>query len=75
MEYFKKNINLYEEPPMAKLLTYTQIEKIYGLKKSTLTKMYMHGKFIPCIKIGNRNYFDATMLEQWIIDCTVVVMP
>jgi hypothetical protein len=26
---------------MAKLLTYTQIEKIYGLKKSTLTKTLM----------------------------------
>jgi predicted DNA-binding transcriptional regulator AlpA len=60
---------------MAKLLTYTQIEKIYGLKKSTLTKMFMHGKFIPCIKIGNRNYFEVAMLEQWINNRTVVIMP
>lgn len=60
---------------MAKLLTYSQIEKIYGLKKSTLTKMFMHGKFIPCIKIGNRNYFEVTILENWISDHTVVVTP
>jgi predicted DNA-binding transcriptional regulator AlpA len=73
--FLKKYQSIYEEPPMAKLLTYTQIEKIYGLKKSTLTKMYMHGQFIPCIKIGNRNYFEVAMLEQWINNRTVVIMP
>ena len=60
---------------MAKLLTYTQIEKIYGLKKSTLTKMFMHGQFIPSIKIGNRNYFDVELLERWIKLRTVVIKP
>lgn len=50
----------------AKLLTYSQIQKIYGLRKSTLTKLFMKGKFIPCIKIGNRNYFEVTALEEWI---------
>lgn len=51
---------------MAKLLTYSQIELVYGLKKSTLTKMSMRGEFIPSIKIGNRNYFDVATLEQWL---------
>ena len=60
---------------MAKYLTYTQIEDIYGLKKSTLTKMFMQGKFIPCIKIGNRNYFEVEQLEQWIKSHTVKVIP
>jgi predicted DNA-binding transcriptional regulator AlpA len=51
---------------MAKLLTYSQIQMLYGLKKSTLTKMSMRGEFIPSIKIGNRNYFDVAVLEQWL---------
>lgn len=59
---------------MTKLLTYSQIEKIYGLKKSTLTKMFMYGQFIPCIKIGNRNYFDVEQLEQWIKSRTMEVV-
>ena len=59
---------------MAKLLTYSQIENIYGLKKSTLTKLFMLGKFIPCIKIGNRNYFEVEKLDQWIESHTMGVM-
>jgi predicted DNA-binding transcriptional regulator AlpA len=58
---------------MAKLLTYTQIEKIYGLKKSTLTKLFMLGKFIPSIKIGNRNYFEVEALDRWLESRTVKV--
>jgi hypothetical protein len=58
---------------MARLLTYSQIEKIYGLKKSTLTKLFMHGRFIACIKIGNRNYFDVETLELWIKSRTMEV--
>lgn len=58
---------------MAKLLTYTQIEKVFGLKKSTLTKMFMLGKFIPCVKIGNRNYFEVEKLEEWIKSRTMEV--
>lgn len=56
---------------MAKLLTYSEIEKIYGLKKNTTTKMFMKGEFIPTIKIGNRNYFSVEALEAWIIAHTV----
>lgn len=58
---------------MTKLLTYSQIEKTYGLKKSTMTKLFMHGKFIACIKIGNRNYFEVAQLEQWLKAQTVEV--
>ncbi|MDP3119931.1 MAG: helix-turn-helix domain-containing protein [Sulfuricurvum sp.] len=58
---------------MAKLVTYSQIENIWGLKKSTLTKLYMNGQFIPAIKIGNRNYFDVEKLEEWIKSRTVQI--
>ncbi|MDP3290647.1 MAG: helix-turn-helix domain-containing protein [Sulfuricurvum sp.] len=58
---------------MAKLVTYSQIEKIWGLKKSTLTKLFMKGEFIPCIKIGTKNYFEVEKLEEWIKDRTVTV--
>ncbi|MEW5832181.1 MAG: helix-turn-helix domain-containing protein [Campylobacterota bacterium] len=51
---------------MTKLITYRDIEKIYGLKKNTLTKLYMKGEFIPAIKVGNRNYFEVEKLEKWI---------
>lgn len=50
----------------AKLLTFREIERIYGLKKNTLTKMLMRGEFIPAIKIGNRNYFSVEELKKWI---------
>jgi predicted DNA-binding transcriptional regulator AlpA len=56
---------------MAKLLTYSEIEKVYGLKKNTMTKLYMYGQFIPSIKIGNRNYFSVEALEAWIESRTV----
>ncbi len=58
---------------MAKLVTYSQIENIWGLKKSTLTKLYMKGQFIPTVKIGNRNYFDVEKLEEWIKSRTVQI--
>ncbi|MCI4435963.1 MAG: helix-turn-helix domain-containing protein [Ignisphaera sp.] len=56
---------------MAKLLTYSEIEKVYGLKKNTMTKLYMNSQFIPSIKIGNRNYFSVEALEAWIESRTV----
>ncbi len=52
----------------AKLKTFTEIQESYGLKKNTLTKMYMRGEFIDAIKIGNRNYFRVDKLEEWIND-------
>ena len=60
---------------MPRLLTYSQIEKIYGLRKSTLTKLAMNGKFIDMVKIGNRNYFEVEALDQWIESRTVKVGP
>lgn len=56
---------------MAKLLTYSEIEKIYGLKKNTTTKLFMRGEFINTVKIGNRNYFSVEALEAWIVSRTV----
>ena len=51
---------------MTKLLTYSQIEKIYGLKKGTMTKMVMKGEFVKPVKVGNRNYFKVEEVEAWI---------
>lgn len=56
---------------LPKLMTYTEIEKVYGLKKNTMTKKYMIGEFIPAIKIGNRNYFNVNQLEEWIATRTI----
>ncbi|MCI4436489.1 MAG: helix-turn-helix domain-containing protein [Ignisphaera sp.] len=56
---------------MPKLLTYSDIERIYGLKKNTTTKLYMKGRFIPAVKIGNRNYFSVELIEAWIVSRTV----
>lgn len=56
---------------MPKFLTYSDIEKIYGLKKSTMTKLYMKNKFIDATKIGNRNYFSQEKLDQWLESRTV----
>ena len=58
---------------MPRLITYSQIEKIYGLKKSTMTKLFMNGKFINTVKIGNRNYFEVEALDQWIESRTMKI--
>lgn len=51
---------------MPKLLTYREIEQIYGLKKNTMNKKFREGKFIPSVKVGNRNYFEVSKIEEWI---------
>lgn len=51
---------------MPKLLTFREIERVFGLKKNTLTKKYYKGKFIPSVKVGNRNYFEVSKIEEWI---------
>lgn len=49
-----------------KLLDFKAIESEYGLAKSTTTKMLMRGQFITPVKIGRKNYFKRTELEEWI---------
>ncbi|MCD6654392.1 MAG: helix-turn-helix domain-containing protein [Sulfurovum sp.] len=51
---------------MPKLITFKEMEEIFGLKKNTMTKLYMRGEFIPAVKIGNRNYFKVEELQAWI---------
>lgn len=51
---------------MPKLLTFRDIERVYGLKKNTMTKKYYAGEFIPSVKVGNRNYFEVSKIEEWI---------
>lgn len=42
------------------------MEYVYGLKKNTMTKKFRAGKFIPSVKVGNRNYFEVSKIEEWI---------
>jgi predicted DNA-binding transcriptional regulator AlpA len=42
------------------------MEHVYGLKKNTMTKKFRAGKFIPSVKVGNRNYFEVSKIEEWI---------
>lgn len=51
---------------MPKLLTFREIELVYGLKKNTMTKKFREGKFIPSVKVGNRNYFEVSKIEDWL---------
>lgn len=51
---------------MPKLLTFRDIERVYGLKKNTMSKKYYTGGFIPSVKVGNRNYFEVLKIEEWI---------
>lgn len=51
---------------MPKLLTFRDIERVYGLKKNTMSKKFREGKFIASVKVGNRNYFEVSKIEEWI---------
>lgn len=61
----RNNFNNMEEN-MPKLLTFREIELVYGLKKNTMTKKFREGKFIPSVKVGNRNYFEVSKIEDWL---------
>jgi hypothetical protein len=55
-----------KEAEMPKLMSYAEIEKVYGLRKNTTTKLAMKGEFVPAVKIGTKNYFKTADIEAWI---------
>jgi predicted DNA-binding transcriptional regulator AlpA len=49
-----------------RLLTYEDLERLYGLKQSTAASYVSRG-ILPCVKLGPRNTrFDPAEIEQWI---------
>ncbi len=48
------------------LLSYKDLEEEYGLKKSTMSKRVMNGKFIIPIMIGKKCFFKRDEVDQWI---------
>ena len=55
------------------LLNYETLVYYYGLKKSTISKLVMHGKFTNIVKVGNKNYFRREDVEAWIDAQTIEV--
>jgi predicted DNA-binding transcriptional regulator AlpA len=48
------------------LLTYEDLERIYGLKRGTAAALVSRG-ILPCIKLGPRSTrFDPDEIEKWI---------
>ena len=55
------------------LLDYRDLEFIYNLKKSTISKLVMIGDFTNIVKIGRKNYFRSADVETWIDAQTIKV--
>ena len=54
-----------------KLLNYVTLKLHYGLHKSTISKLVMHGKFVNIVKVGRKNYFRKEDIEAWIESRTI----
>lgn len=48
------------------LLDYVTLEKYYGLKQSTISKLVMKGEFTDVVKVGRKNFFRKEDVETWI---------
>lgn len=55
------------------LLDYRTLEQFYGLKKSTISKLVMLGKFTNIVKIGTKNFFRREDVEAWLDKQTISV--
>lgn len=55
------------------LLNYKDLDYYYGLKKSTMSKLVMLGKFCSIVKVGRKNYFRKEDVEAWIDAQTIKV--
>ncbi len=62
-----------EAQTIPELLNYKTLYEHYGLYRSTISKLVMHGKFTPIVMIGNKNYFRKSDVEKWIDAQTVEV--
>ena len=56
------------------LISYKDLEKYFGLKTSTVSKMVMHGKFTDIVKIGTKNFFKTKDVLAWIDQQTIEVL-
>ncbi len=48
------------------LMNYREIEKYYGLKRSTVINLVWNKSFVPIVKVGNKNYFRTEDIDLWI---------
>jgi len=55
------------------LINYKGLEKYFGLKQSTISKMVMHGQFTNIVKVGTKNFFKTKDVMAWIDDNTIEV--
>lgn len=61
------------ENTIPKLLNYETLDKFYGLKKSTISKLVMKGEFCNVVKLGRKNMFRREDVEAWIDSRTIEV--
>lgn len=62
-----------EQIRIPELLDYRDLESIYNLKKSTISKLVMIGDFTNIVKVGRKNYFRSSDVEDWITEHTIEV--
>lgn len=55
------------------LLDYRGLERFFGLKKSTMSKLVMTGDFTNVVKVGRKNFFRTIDVEAWIESKTIQV--
>ena len=54
-----------------KLLTETEVEKLYGINKRTLQRERTFNTGIPYVKLGKRVRYQRSIIDQYIKDNTV----
>jgi len=54
-----------------KLLTETEVEKLYGINKRTLQRERTFNTGIPYVKLGKRVRYQRTIIDQYIKDNTI----
>ena len=54
-----------------KLLTETEVEKLYGINKRTLQRERTFNTGIPYVKLGKRVRYQRSTIDQYIKDNTV----
>ena len=54
-----------------KLLTETEVEKLYGINKRTLQRERSFNTGIPYVKLGKRVRYQLSTIDQYIKDNTI----
>ena len=55
------------------LLSYADLERHLGLKRSNTSKLVMRGEFVDVVKVGVKNFFKKDDVLAWINKNTVKV--